>query len=214
MCAAGACAFPNPQCPSGYVYDQSAGTLSGQCVPSATADLSVGDVIDMAMPSDVPDMAMPPDLTAPPDMVITCGMQGQPCTVGVGACARTGTVQCSAQNVASCSATPGAPDNTGTWHQAAATNGSWDWDCDGNIEYEYPSGDTTPPPLDSPIIASGNSCMDAASMPVCNAPHWFYQYEHSFGLPSCGHPVDNTVCSWGSNFCNNVTTQETPQGCH
>jgi hypothetical protein len=144
----------------------------------------------------------------------TCPNQSQSCTAGTGACQRTGTIVCTAQGVGACNATAGGPDNSGTWHTAAAANGSWDWDCDGAIEYQYPNGDTTAPPLDSPVIGSGNSCQDAIVQSVCNAGHWWYQYEHSFGLPSCGHPVDDQVCNWASNFCNTVTTQEVTQGCH
>jgi hypothetical protein len=207
-CVSGACAVADSSCPSGYRLDPSAGGAGGQCVPIVDMAASGGDDAGVDMAS--PDMAATLDLTTPPDLAITCAQQGQPCTAGLGACARTGTVMCSTGGVASCSATPGAPDTTGTWHQSAATNGSWDWDCDGSVEYQYPSGDTTPPPIDEPAI---HDCGAVAIQAVCTATHWYYVYEHSYGLPSCGHPVEDMICNWSGNYCNSVTTEETPQGC-
>jgi hypothetical protein len=203
-CVSGSCAFADGACPSGYVYDKSAGELAGHCV---IVDMAVVELPDMAEP--LPDDLMPLDMTAPPDLVVTCAQAGQGCTVGKGACARTGMVVCNG-TVATCDAVPGSPDTTGTWHQAAATNGSWDWDCDGSVEYQYPSGDTTPPPIDEPAI---HDCGAVAIQAVCTATHWYYVYEHSYGLPSCGHPVEDMICNWSGNYCNSVTTEETPQGC-
>lgn len=212
VCASGACAFPTPLCPSGYSYDESAGALAGQCV--AVGDMAAGpDGVDMAM-VEISDMATALDMVVPDDLTITCGQVGQNCTVGVGACARTGTVMCASPGVPTCSATAGAPDNTGTWHQAAAANGSWDWDCDGSIEFQYPSGDTTPPPVDQPSITM---CTAVGVQSVCEAAHWYYVYEHSFGLPSCGHPVDDMLCAWQSNGttggCIGSGSNEVTEGC-
>ncbi len=60
---------------------------------------------------------------------------GGACTMGVGACATTGTVGCATATTASCSATPAAPSS---WHTTPASNGSWDWNCDGTVTLEYP----------------------------------------------------------------------------
>jgi hypothetical protein len=209
-CVAGGCAFIDAACPSGYRWDKSA---SGQCTPvgdmATIAPADMADAVDMAQPV-VYDLA-PPIVY---DMVLTCANVGGPCTVGVGACARTGTVACSSPGMATCSATAGSPDTSGTWHQAAAVNGSWDWDCDGYVEYQYPSGDTTPPPLDQPAIGT---CASVGDQSVCNAPHWYYAYEHSYGLPSCGHPIDDMLCFWqtsgGTAGCIDSGGTSTTQGC-
>jgi hypothetical protein len=169
---------------------------------------------DLAAPTTGDDLAPPstPDMAAPvvPDMTITCTQLGQDCTVGVGACARTGKVVCTSQGTASCDATPGAADNSGTWHQAAATNGSWDWDCDGHVQYQYPTGDTTAPPRDNdPSVVS---CSAYGIKSACEAPHWFYSYWNHWP-DSCGHPVDDRICYWNGS-CIDSGGNEVTQGCH
>lgn len=136
--------------------------------------------------------------------------QGQACTVGAGACARSGNVMCTSTGTGSCSATPGTPD--AMWHQGPAANGSWDWDCDGIVEYQYPSGNGTAPILDS-ALKDCNSFLTEAD---CNAPHWYYSYWNHW-RDSCGHPVDNEICYWSAGptgaSCIPQTSQEPTQGC-
>lgn len=195
-CIAGACALVDATCPSGYRLDRSAGSGAGQCVALVVVDDMAIEMPDIAAPIDIAE-PLPPDMVTPLDMTLTCAQQGNPCSVGLGACARTGTILCSAGGAASCSATAGAPDTSGTWHQAAATNGSWDWDCDGAVEYQFPSGDSTPPANDD---ASVSLCRPLASQPVCTAPHWFYPSYHPWPVP-CGHPVYDALCVWANNAC-------------
>lgn len=175
----------------------------------AAVDLAATTSADMAQVSQG-DLAT----TIISDMALSCANQGQVCTVGVGACARSGVVACTAQGTGACDAVAGAPDTSGTWHQATATNGSWDWDCDGAIEFQYPSGDTTPPPLET---SSGYvSCDQVAVQSVCVAPHWFYYLNNHWAL-SCGHEVDDNVCTWSTgstgSSCIAVGTTPTTQGC-
>jgi hypothetical protein len=162
--------------------------------------------------TDIPDMAASPDLAPPIDMTITCGQVGQSCTVGAGACARTGTVMCSAPGIPTCSATAGAPDTSGTWHQSPAANGSWDWDCDGYTEYQYPTGDTTPPPQDNDPKAV-TDCTSIGIQSVCGQPHWFYSYWNHWTV-SCGHPVTDLLCAWVNNVCTGSGSNDVTQGCH
>lgn len=142
----------------------------------------------------------------------TCPNQGQSCTAGVGACMNTGTIVCTAQGVGACSATAGAPDNSGTWHQSAAANGSFDWNCDGHIQYQYPTGDTTRPPNDNDSSAI-TDCTTIGVQSVCPQPHWYYSYWNHWADP-CGHPVDDAICYWNVNSCASSGGNEVTEGCH
>jgi hypothetical protein len=61
----------------------------------------------------------------------TCPNQGNPCTVGIGACQRTGTIICDGNCNSVCSATPGAP-------QPERCN-NIDDDCDGVVDNGFPN---------------------------------------------------------------------------
>jgi hypothetical protein len=61
---------------------------------------------------------------------------GQACYPGVGACIAEGKVICASTTSAGCSATPTSPDET--FHAMAAPNGSWDWNCNNNVDRRYP----------------------------------------------------------------------------
>jgi hypothetical protein len=61
---------------------------------------------------------------------------GQACYPGVGACIAQGKVICASPTSAGCSATPTSPDET--FHAVAAPNGSWDWNCNNNVDRRYP----------------------------------------------------------------------------
>lgn len=145
-------------------------------------------------------------------MTLTCANQGGPCTVGVGACAATGTIVCNP--TPTCTAVAGMP-NPG-WHTAAAANGSWDWNCDGVVWYQYPSGDSTAPPANLGV-GDGDYCASVASATVCTADHWFNAHSTIWPNP-CGHLLDDTICNWVSGtkgpYCDDVVTQETTtEGC-
>lgn len=180
-----------------------------------TSDLAV-DAHDLASPI-VHDLALPIhyDLAMPiNDMATpwTCPNKGQACTSGSGACARTGTVTCTAQGVAACGAVAGNPDNSGTWHQAPAPNGSWDWDCDGAIEYQYPTGDTTAPLNPN----NTTSCDSRSTQAACSAPDWYNVHNTLYPNP-CGHDVATDVCYWGTNpspGCTQETSSTVTEGCH
>jgi hypothetical protein len=62
---------------------------------------------------------------------------GGPCySAGQGACITMGRVTCVSPSAAGCSAMPAAPDDT--FHTTAAPNGSWDWNCNNNVDRKYP----------------------------------------------------------------------------
>jgi hypothetical protein len=159
---------------------------------------------DMAIVVPGPDLSMiTMDLAPAPDMTLTCTMVGQPCTVGQGACQVTGKIVCSPSPA--CDATPGKADDN--WHMAAAANGSWDWNCDGQVEYQYPTGDSAAPPHDT------DPCASYAVGVICNQPHWYYKYFNPWPNP-CGHPVTDHVCYWSSgNTCEDSPEQITNLGC-
>jgi len=170
VCREGGCAFPDSSCPSGHRWDSSA-------EPPKEGQ---------CVPPATPDMAPPVDV----DMA--CG--GQPCVAGLGACQATGKTRCDG----SCDATPGTPSND--FHLNAAPNGSWDWDCDGHVSFQYPNGDATPPfsydDVGKQPPPSGD-CAGVTTQTECQAPHWFFtpQITPRPAL-SCGWAVQNDVCLW------------------
>lgn len=54
---------------------------------------------------------------------------------GIGACITTGMLTCT-NGSAVCPAQPGMPDED--FHPSAAPNGSWDWNCNNNVDRKYP----------------------------------------------------------------------------
>jgi hypothetical protein len=62
---------------------------------------------------------------------------GGPCySSGYGACISTGRVVCASPSAAGCSGMPAAADDT--FHTVGASNGSWDWNCNNNVDRKYP----------------------------------------------------------------------------
>jgi hypothetical protein len=61
---------------------------------------------------------------------------GAMCYPGIGACGVTGTVVCTGPTTAGCSVAPGQPDDS--FHTNAASNGSWDWNCNNGVDRQYP----------------------------------------------------------------------------
>jgi hypothetical protein len=57
-------------------------------------------------------------------------------SAGFGACITTGHVVCTSPSAAGCMATSIAADDS--FHTTAAPNGSWDWNCNNNIDRKYP----------------------------------------------------------------------------
>lgn len=209
ICVYSRCGLPSGDCPSGYKQYQGSACLSP---PDDMAGVGGGET-DMAMPEAPPDMArgsVGDDMALIPDMVLTCAQQGGACSVGTGACARTGTIVCNAPNMPTCNATAGAPD-TG-WHTSPAVNGSWDWDCDGQVQYQYPSGTATQP------YASYDTAICTPSQPrtkdTCNFGYWVYDSSTN----GCGTAADELSCQWSDSlgFCNDGPTlmRGTIVGCH
>jgi hypothetical protein len=60
---------------------------------------------------------------------------GGKCYPGVGGCLTMGTVVCTDPSTAGCSVTPSDPDDS--FHTDAAPNGSWDWNCNNNVDRKY-----------------------------------------------------------------------------
>lgn len=146
------------------------------------------------------------DLPSGPDMVLTCPGLGNSCYAGTGACAANGTVVCISQGVAGCNATIGPPDNTGAWHTAPAANGSWDWDCDGKIEYQYPTGSTIAPPQ---VATPCPSVPLGQCGPPNNQIYW-----SSAGTP-CGNMLSEWMCTLaGANCTGGAAIPGPTEGCH
>lgn len=62
--------------------------------------------------------------------------KGAACQVGLGACAQTGTWVCNQAGTGLvCGAVPNQRDNN--FHNVVSSNGSWDWNCDGQIERQW-----------------------------------------------------------------------------
>jgi hypothetical protein len=62
---------------------------------------------------------------------------GGPCySAGMGACISMGRVACMGTSMAGCSATPIPADDS--FHTTAAPNGSWDWNCNNDVDRKYP----------------------------------------------------------------------------
>ena len=77
-----------------------------------------------------------PAADAAPDRGGTTCRPGNPCySDGFGACINAGTTSCSGGSPV-CSATAGKADDS--FHTSAAPNGSWDWNCNNNVDRKYP----------------------------------------------------------------------------
>jgi hypothetical protein len=166
--------------------------------------LTQNGIHDLSTPAVEGDLGHD-DLATSPDMTLTCGMQGQSCTVGQGACKRTGEVLCTTEGTAICTANPGTPDTR--WHESAAPNGSWDWNCNGTIEFKYPSESTIAPPK------MPSDCELRTTFVACLQDNWYY---NSVQLPSCGRLVANRICAWSPSTMtceNNSGTQSATQEC-
>jgi hypothetical protein len=170
----------------------------------------MAELPDMAaepdMATDTPDLAEPPlyDMTqTSPDMA-HCSTEGQICTVGKGACVRSGHIICTSSG-AQCDVAAGAPDEN--WHTTAAPNGSWDWNCDGRVFFKYPSGNETQPGADGQLHCS-NFPVDA-----CPRNSWTYKYT-SQAPSSCGREIIGDDCFVSSNVCFYAgSTHRDTQGC-
>jgi len=55
---------------------------------------------------------------------------------GMGACITEGKLVCMDGATAVCPVQPGTPDED--FHTSAAPNGSWDWNCNNNVDRKYP----------------------------------------------------------------------------
>jgi hypothetical protein len=114
---------------------------------------------------------------------------GQACYPGVGACINTGTVVCISTSAAGCTATAGNPDEN--FHAAAASNGSWDWNCNNNVDRKYP-------------LASCESFAAAA----CPAQGW----SPSPGTSGdCGEMLLQQACSVVGGACKSTGTATSVQ---
>ncbi|HSY21885.1 MAG TPA: hypothetical protein VK841_07215 [Polyangiaceae bacterium] len=97
---------------------------------------------------------------------------GSTCTVGVGACQAQGTIVClgpdqSGNYSATCSAVPGTPSTS--FETSPAPNGSWDWNCDGTIEGEYPVVGPCPPGFNCACVMSDDDYCGFRSTTDCTA---------------------------------------------
>ena len=197
-CRDGACALPASQavCASGFRFDRSAGALAGECLPPA----DLAPVADLQPAADLlatADLLSPADLTPPADMAPVCsaGSVCVPATpaglAAVGAC--QGVQSCSP--TASCNAQYSAELQT-----TPASNGSWDWSCDGTVEPQTPRGagfTAGAPPSDATVF-----CAQFTSSAACTADHSFALVDPGATPGSCGEAITTVQCNYG-NFGNN-----------
>lgn len=138
-----------------------------------------------------------PSCPAPSNPTFMGSPVGSACSAGTGSCARNGTVQCSGVNAANCSAVVGAPD--ATWHYAAAPNGSWDWNCDGVTELQFPH--LVPPVVG--IVAA--QCLATNCNPV--------GYAVIAGGSICGATVSPLNCLSVNGVCQGAASSQPTAQC-
>jgi Pro-kumamolisin, activation domain len=105
--------------------------------------------IACAAPTACSDGAIVCSAGAPSCYSASCGT----CSVGTGACQATGTLDSNGV----CSVVPGTPQPGP--HTLPAPNGSWDWDCDGRTEQQFPVG----------VTGSAISCSPASDGGFCSS---------------------------------------------
>jgi hypothetical protein len=100
---------------------------------------------------------------------------GGPCySAGQGACITMGRVMCTSPSAAGCSAQPGAADES--FHTTAAPNGSWDWNCNNNVDRKYPlascesfTAATCPSQGYQPVSGQSGDCGENLIQQSCTA---------------------------------------------
>jgi hypothetical protein len=142
---------------------------------------------------------------------------GTPCTVGPSGstCQRSSMFSCIDKTLI-CNATPGAPQSE---YQAGpdATNKSWDWNCDGQVEqacsWMDPSGrsyrtiDQCPPSTCSdqlkmdlannmPLTLCSDYCSTISDKATCTAPQNVPKLLNCDAQPFCGSHVGVCFCKW------------------
>jgi len=108
---------------------------------------------------------------------------------GYGACISVGRVVCASASAAGCSGMSTAADDT--FHTVAAPNGSWDWNCNNNIDRKYPlaacesfTASTCPGQGWKPEPGLAGDCGESLIQQSCSAT--------STGCASTGQPVTVT----------------------
>lgn len=124
---------------------------------------------------------------------------GQSCHLGLGACYRTGTVACFVGGGANCNA---AIISAQGWkYNVDPLTNSWDWDCNGVVDYRDP--------LDKIVASCDFGFQDACSAVFSNAAECIG--EKVIGcLGGCGQPILKVNCDWvttpgGGHACKHVT---------
>ncbi len=99
---------------------------------------------------------------------------GAHCYPGFGTCMATGTVVCASASTAGCSATPGSPDDS--YHTTSGNNGSWDWNCNNNVDRRYPlaacesfTAATCPSTGWAPVTGQSGDCGEMLVQSSCSA---------------------------------------------
>ncbi|HXJ20558.1 MAG TPA: putative metal-binding motif-containing protein [Polyangia bacterium] len=112
---------------------------------------------------------------------------GGPCySAGFGACIGMGRVTCLSPSAAGCSAMQDSADDT--FHTTAAPNGSWDWNCNNNVDRKYPlascesfTAATCPDQGYQPEPGQSGDCGESLIQQSCTAT--------ATGCASTGQPV-------------------------
>ncbi len=95
-------------------------------------------------------------------------------SAGQGACISIGRVMCTSPSAAGCTAVEGTPDDT--FHATAAPDGSWDWNCNNNVDRKYPlascesfTAATCPAQGWQPEPGQAGDCGQSLLQQACNA---------------------------------------------
>lgn len=93
---------------------------------------------------------------------------------GYGACIGMGRVTCTSPTTAGCSATSTSADEN--FHTVAAPNGSWDWNCNNNVDRKYPlaacesfTAATCPQYGWAPLPGQSGDCSQMLTQSACSA---------------------------------------------
>ena len=119
--------------------------------------------------------------------------KGDVCVVGTGACQNFGRLQCAPMNINSVVCNVSARDPSDNYSAKPFTNGSWDWNCNGEVEMSIP-GDI--------VITSAGTAADACKTFNSTLPNCQTSSLVAFSVDSkCGGSVSLTKCMSSGSSC-------------
>jgi hypothetical protein len=210
-------------CPSTGVWPTSGGTLcsnktclvnaegvascQGSCAPTQTAACNPPPACNPSTVTCGSNGVMPACPTASNPTWGGGTPIGGTCTAGTGACQNSGTVYCGSTTTAACNAVGGTAQ---TYHDTAAPNGSWDWNCDGSVELQY--GDVLPAAICPTSLFCTGANPDTEGN--CASSLNFISPCGTLGPPpNCGQTFIQQTCNWTGSTCADGFTNTLTMGC-